>query len=143
MKKFVVGNDYKILKNKKMENVTTSNWKAWISKNETASKNLKFQITGDVDTHSTDFAFLKKKAPQGFNPTILLLELKVEKGTIPAKNPQQVHYSQPVEKKMHYTAVDIIFKGKIIAQIKDIQIVASDNDTDTINTESDFEISKQ
>ena len=107
-----------------MSNVTTSNWKAVVNLmpiRPTPGGTL--SVTGDVDTYSTDFAFLEKAMPQCINPKILLLNLKVETGTIPAKNPQQVHYTEGLQQKDRYSSVEILFEGKPEATITEIEEV--------------------
>lgn len=106
-----------------MSNITTSEWQAWLNQQPiqpTTGGTL--HVTGKVDTHSTDFAFLKKKIPQGFNPLILMLDLIVQKGIAPANNPQQVHFPEALMEPQ-YTSIEILLEGKIIKQIKDIPVV--------------------
>lgn len=107
-----------------MLNVTTSNWKAIVDLQPIQpTPGGTLYVTGEVDTHSTDLAFLEKAVPQGINPKILLLNLKVETGTIPVKNPQRVRYSEGLQQKNQYSSVEILFEGKLEATITEIEVV--------------------
>jgi hypothetical protein len=107
-----------------MTNVTTTNWAAWVNlmpPRPTPGGTL--HVTGDVDTHSTDFAYLEKANPQGINPKILLLNLIVETGIVPATNPQKVHYTEGLRQKDQYSRVEIFYKGERIVMIDEIKEV--------------------
>lgn len=106
-----------------MPQVTTSDWAAWIDMmpiQPTPGGTL--HVIGQVDA-GTALAFLRKRQPQGFNPHILLLDLHVVNGIVPVKNPQQVHYSEGLDKDQRYTEVDIFFEGKEVGKITEIGIV--------------------
>lgn len=95
-----------------MKNIETSNWKASIDKpSGKTPENKILHVTGNVDTHSSDFASLSKKVPQGFNPMILLLDLNVENGIAPAANPQKMKFSESIGKHQ-YTFIDIFLRVK-------------------------------
>ncbi len=107
-----------------MSNITTSKWEAWINLmpvQPTPGGTL--HVTGEVNTHSTNFAFLQKAIPQGINAEILLLDLKVERGFVPATNPQQVYYTEGLLQQNQFTGIEILYKGKTIATIKKIPTV--------------------
>lgn len=107
-----------------MANIPTSNWAAWINlMPPLPTPGGTLHVIGTVDTNSSDFAFLQKKVPQGTNPKILLLDLKVETGTIPAKNPQLVHYTESLTDKKQYHTVEIFYKQERIALIDEIKEV--------------------
>lgn len=63
---------------------------------------------------------------------ILLLELKVANGTVPAKNPQQVEYPELIGKKNQHKSVEIFSKGKVIAEIKEIEIIGKHLNSATV-----------
>lgn len=105
-----------------MSNITTSNWAAWVNlmpPRPTPGGTL--HVTGDVDTHSTDFAFLEKAIPQGTNIKILLLNLIVETGIVPATNPQKAHYTEGLQLKDQYTSVEVLYNGKRVVFIDEIK----------------------
>jgi hypothetical protein len=107
-----------------MSKLTTSDWAAWVNlmpPRPTPGGTL--HVTGDVDTHSADMAYLEKKIPQGINPKILLLDLKIVAGTAPAKNPQKVHYNEGLQQKDQYTSVEIYYEGERVAMIDEIKEV--------------------
>jgi len=107
-----------------MSNVATSNWQAWVKKIPAKpTPTITLHVTADVDTHSDDFAFLKKRIPQGMNEKILLLDLKAEDGTVPAKNPQKIDYPESLKKDNQYSSIEIFFEGKKIKEIKDITVI--------------------
>jgi hypothetical protein len=105
-----------------MSNPTTSNWKAVVNLmpiRPTPGGTL--TVTGDVDTHSTDLALLKKAVPQGINPKTLLLDLEVSTGTKPVTNPQKVHYTEGLIQEKQYTSVEILYEGKTVGVIDNIE----------------------
>lgn len=107
-----------------MSKVTTSGWEAWVNAmpiQPTPGGTL--HVIGKVDTHSTDFAHLEETVPQGVNPAILLLTLKVQGGIVPATNPQDVHFTKGLQKSDQYTSIEILHDGKVIKTIKDIKIL--------------------
>jgi hypothetical protein len=107
-----------------MSNITISKWQAWINLmpiQPTFGGTL--HTTGEADTNSTDFAFLEKAIPQGFNPKILLLKLKVETGIAPVTNPQQLHYKEELQQKNQYTIIEIHSNGNLEATITDLKKV--------------------
>lgn len=80
-------------------------------------------VTGEVNTHSTDFAFLQKRVPQGISPKILLLDLLVFTGIKPEKNPQWVRYNEALETKDQYSSIEIYYDNEreaCIAEIKEV-----------------------
>jgi hypothetical protein len=106
------------------EKITTSGWSAWVNlmpPRPTPGGTL--HITGNVDTQSGDFAFLEKAVPQGKISSILLLTLRTETGTAPAKNPQTVNYTEVLEQEKQYKEVQIWHNGKIEAAITKIEEV--------------------
>lgn len=106
------------------EKITTSGWSAWVNlmpPRPTPGGTL--HITGTVDTNSGDFAFLEKVVPQGKNPSILLLNLRTETGTAPAKNPQNVSYTEALQTKGQYSEVQVWYNGKLEAAITKIEEV--------------------
>lgn len=104
-----------------MSKVTTSNWTAWINlMPPLPTPGGTLHVTGDVDTHSSDFAYLSKAVPQGINPKILLLNLIVETGIVPATNPQKVHYTEALQKKDQYSSIEILHKGERVTVIDEI-----------------------
>jgi|SRR5687767_3674995 len=107
-----------------MSKVTTSDWAAWVNlMPPLPTPGGTLHVTGNVDTHSTDFAFLEKAVPQGINPKILMLNLIVETGIVPVKNPQRVHYTEPLAQKKQYQTVEIFYKQERIALIDEIKEV--------------------
>lgn len=104
--------------------ITTSDWAAWVNlmmPRPTPGGTL--HVVGTVDTHSADFAFLEKAVPQGKNPSILLLNLRTETGTAPAKNPQNVNYTEALQTKNQYREVQVWYNGKPEATITKIEEV--------------------
>jgi hypothetical protein len=107
-----------------MANITTSNWEAWVNlmpPRPTPGGTL--HVTGDVNTHSSDMAYLEKAIPQGKNPAILLLNLNTVAGTVPANNPQKVHYHEELQQKDQYSSIEILYEGERIAMIDEIKEV--------------------
>lgn len=104
--------------------ITTRDWAAWVNlMPPLPTPGGTLHVTGEVDTHSTKFAFLKRAEPQGINPKILILDLMVQAGIVPAKNPQRVHYTEALKEKQQYTSVEIRYEGKVIAEIDHIEEV--------------------
>jgi hypothetical protein len=107
-----------------MSKITTSNWTAWVNLMPILpTPGGTLHVTGDVDTHSADFSFLEKANPQGINPKILLLNLVVETGYVPATNPQKVHYTEGLQQKDQYTSIEIFYQGERIVMIDEIKEV--------------------
>jgi hypothetical protein len=99
---------------------STRNWKA----NEIpdfAGRTYRLHVTGDVQVLATNFApQLSVHTPQGINPRILLLDLKIVKtGAIGGQIVffKQVQYMKTTSGNK-YSEVDILFGGKIIQRIK-------------------------
>ena len=107
-----------------MHDIETSNWQARIDKQPiqpTPAGTL--HVTGDVDTRTTDAARLIKKEPQGINPRILMLEVKVG-GIVPAEsNPQEVRYKEELLAEKPYDSVEIYNHNNRIATIEKIEEV--------------------
>ena len=106
-----------------MPQVKTSDWKAWIDTmpiQPTPGGTL--HVIGQVNAGGA-LAFLNKREPQGINPDILLLDLRVINGIVPVKNPQQVHYRQNLDKDQRYTEIQIFLEGKEEARITKIDIL--------------------
>ena len=105
-----------------MDNVTSSKWVAWINQEPLQPTNEgTLHVTGEVDSHSTKFAVLRKKNPQGINEKILLLEIKLYSGIIPVNNPQLLHYSEELEST--YSSIEIFYGSQKVTQIADIPVV--------------------
>ena len=105
-----------------MSKVTTSDWAAWINlMPPLPTPGGTLHVTGIVDAHSKELAFLVKAVPQGTNPKILLLNLIVQNGIVPVDNPQRVHYTEPLLKKHQYNTVEIFYKKERIALIDEIK----------------------
>jgi hypothetical protein len=108
----------------KMAKAKKPDWAAWIDKmpiQPTPGGTL--HLTGKVDTNSTDLAFLQKRVPQGINPAVLQLELRVVTGIVPVENPQWVHYTENLSSRKTYTQVEVFYGSKRIANIKPIPVV--------------------
>jgi hypothetical protein len=98
----------------------TRNWKA----NEIpdfAGRNYRLVVSGDVQVTATNLdPVLSMHTPQGFNPRILLLDLKiVSRGGFGG---QIVFYKHTMFMRAtsgdQYDEVDILWQGKIIKRIK-------------------------
>lgn len=107
-----------------MSQITTTNWNAWINTQPIQPTFGTLHVTGEVVSHPSKAAILVKKVPQGFNSTILLLEIVLHPSGLPTKQPQQVHYVENVDKEDQYNSIDIIFNGNIIEHIVNIPIVS-------------------
>lgn len=98
----------------------TRNWKANELPN-LAGRNYKIYVSGDVEVTATNRTpKLSDRAPQGFNPRILLLNLKIVSSG--GFGGQIVFYKSVQYMKAtsgdQYDEVDILFRGKIIKRIK-------------------------
>jgi len=60
---------------------------------------------------------LKKRIPQGFNPSILQLNLLNATDADP-EDFKPVQYNEKISKRNHYASVDIFHENKIIKNIK-------------------------
>jgi hypothetical protein len=98
----------------------TRNWKA-LEITDFIGRNSHLVVTGDVEVTATNqVPKLSVHVPQGINPNILLLDLKIVKsGPIGG---QIVFYRQTVFAKRirpgQYKEVDILYGGRIIKRIR-------------------------
>lgn len=68
--------------------------------------------------------FLNKMIPQGVNPAILMLEVKISPLDIFITNPQSLTYTEGLATETQYSSVEIFSDGKIIGKINEIPIVS-------------------
>jgi hypothetical protein len=98
----------------------TRNWKA----NEIpdfVGRTYSLVVTGDVEVNATNKTpKLSVHNPQGINPSILLLDLKIVSSG--GFGGALMHYKQVIFKKRtsgnQYSEVDILFDGRIIKRIR-------------------------
>lgn len=108
-----------------MSEVTTSNWIAWVDKMPVqATPSGTLHIIGKVDAHSTALAFLRKRALQGINDKILIIDLLVVSGFVPVENPQWVHREIELLESDQFNSIEIIFEEKKIAEVLDIPVIS-------------------
>ena len=107
-----------------MTKITATDWEAWVDLQPIQpTPGGTLHVTSEVDTSSTDMAHLQKRVPQGINERILLLDLEVNAGTIPAKNPQKMHFTENLADKNQYDSIEIYYEGELEATIENIQEV--------------------
>lgn len=83
-------------------------------------------LTVSIDYNSNNHGFhnLKRAAPQGINPKILLLELTDEPELIFIANPRHSSYSEGLSSIDQYTSIDILYHGSIVAAVTEIPVVS-------------------
>jgi hypothetical protein len=67
--------------------------------------------------------FLAKKVPQGINPKILMLEIKLTPEDIFIFNPQRLTYSEDLSKQDQYASVEVYSGINRLAVIDNIPLV--------------------
>ena len=67
--------------------------------------------------------FLVKKVPQGINPSILLLEIKISPLDIFIYNPQNLTYTEGLSNPKQFNEIEIFSAGKQVAKIVKIPII--------------------
>ena len=68
-------------------------------------------------------AHLVKKVPQGINPLILMLEIRLSLTDEYVKNPQHLTYVEHLQSTKQYETIEIYFENKKLKEITDIPIV--------------------
>jgi hypothetical protein len=68
--------------------------------------------------------FLKKMIPQGVNPAILMLEIKISLLDIFIFNPQHLTYTEGLSTAGQYSTIELYSNGKRIETITEIPIVS-------------------
>ncbi|MGE8175007.1 hypothetical protein [Pseudomonas fluorescens] len=106
--------------------ISSKDWHAWL--NAMPPKPDDFHVVGDVEVANPGIeAYLTMRAPQGFNPSILMLDLHLIQrpgnwaqmlSTAQARYDRVMPPSAP-----HYTAVDIYQNGERLAYIDYIPTV--------------------
>jgi hypothetical protein len=106
------------------EPMTSAEWNAWINKQPIQSTNGgTLHVTGQVTTHPSNAAFLVKRIPQGINPRILLLEIVLYISVAPTKQPQLVHYQEPLENDGQISSIQVFYKDEEVVEITDIPVI--------------------
>jgi hypothetical protein len=79
-------------------------------------------VTADINGNGRR-AQLVKKVPQGINPEILMLEIKLSMTDEYVENPQHLSYAEQLQKSDQYKSIEIYFEDMKLKTISDIPIV--------------------
>lgn len=96
----------------------TRNWKAWLNLQPPGPATL--IVVGEVEADARPV--LTKAVPQGLNPTILILDLTIEKTGDAGNAPtwREARYEESPVAQSQYSQVDIRWDSDIIATIDKI-----------------------
>jgi len=81
-------------------------------------------VSVDINSNNHGRHYLHRKTPQGINPKILMLEIKVRPLLIYIYNPQRLTYTEGLSKTDQYTSIEIFSGADSLETITDIEIVS-------------------
>src|SRR5690349_4907531 len=64
-------------------------------------------------------ASLVRKEPQGINPMILMLEIKLSLTDQYVENPQHLKYTEGLQSTDQYTSIEVYYEADMLAEITD------------------------
>lgn len=108
----------------KNEKIILNHAEAWVDVmpvQPTAGGTLHVVVELNSDNHGRNF--LKKVVPQGINPRILLLEIKISPNDIFIPNTQHATYVEGLDQSDQFTSIEIQFDGSVITDISSIPII--------------------